>query len=256
METTATTIVTAYFNIPSKKGDGVYKEWMKNMLIIENPMVIYTDVVSVGYISELRRDKMDITRILVMTFKEFYCYKYYDTFVEQNKRDHERRIGHSVELYMVWCEKSNFLKKTIMDNPFGTEYFLWVDIGCFREPNHKYIKWPLDTRMKTIPPGRVLLCEVYPFTVAELRCNRFEMLPDYTYVNRIGGTIFGGSRETLLVWWEKYYGMVEAFIGANRLIIKDQTIMNSVYLLNRDLCFLQGSNRYEWFYLQNYLGLV
>jgi hypothetical protein len=248
-----TTIVTAYFKIPSKTNDETYKTWMKNMLIINNPMTIFTDIYSYDYIYELRKDKINITNIIVIDIKDFYCYKYYDTFVEQHKLDHELNVGHSVELYMVWCEKSHFLKRTILNNIFNTEYFLWVDIGCFREQNTLFINWPDINKMKIIPVNKVLLCEVYDFSEEELKCNSLEQLPDFRFINRLGGTIFGGKAEPLLLWHDKYYEMVEYFINVNKLIIKDQSIMNCVFLMNRELCFLQNPHSYHWFYLQDFL---
>ncbi|NDA82555.1 MAG: hypothetical protein EBY01_05800 [Actinobacteria bacterium] len=42
------TIVTAYFNIPkSKANHATYIEWMQNMLIIQNRMIIFCDEFSV-----------------------------------------------------------------------------------------------------------------------------------------------------------------------------------------------------------------
>jgi hypothetical protein len=196
---------------------------------------------------------MNITNIFVMNITDFYCYKYYDTFVKQNKHDHELHVGHSVELYMVWCEKPHFLKKAILHNVFNTQYFLWVDIGCFREQNTRFINWPSTNKMKKIPTNKVLLCKVFNFTEEELQCNTLEHLPDFRFINRLGGTIFGGAIEPLLIWHDKYYEMVEYFISVNKLIIKDQTIMNSVFLLNRNLCFLQNTQCGHWFYLQDYL---
>jgi hypothetical protein len=157
---------------------------------------------------------------------------------------------------MIWSEKSNFLKRAIELNPFQSEYFLWVDIGCFRVPNTKYINWPNPDKVAALDKCKVLMLSVVPFTPDELNCNTLEKLPSFQNLNRIGGTIFGGCRDTLLKWHNKYYKMLEYFISIDRFIGKDQSIMNSVYLLNQDLIHLVNWVELcpdKWFYLQEYL---
>jgi hypothetical protein len=68
--------------------------------------------------------------------------------------------------------------------------------------------------------------------------------------------MFGGGKNVLLKWHEKYYEMLEYFISIKRFIGKDQSIMNSVYLLNKEMCNLitwQPGCPDPWFYLQEYL---
>ena len=72
-----TTIVTSYFQLNQSKASHLqYVEWMKNMLMIDNPMVIFCDEKSEETIYMLRSGKHDKTRIIVTNFKEFYSYVY------------------------------------------------------------------------------------------------------------------------------------------------------------------------------------
>jgi len=32
----------------------------------------------------------------------------------------------------VWNEKAHLLKKGMELNPFGSEHFYWIDVGCIR----------------------------------------------------------------------------------------------------------------------------
>ena len=252
-----TTVVTSYFQLNQSKASHLqYVEWMKNMLMIDNPMVIFCDEKSEETIYMLRSGKHDKTRIIVTNFKEFYSYKYANQFLEHYKMDKEQKVGHNMFLYMIWSEKSHFLKRAIELDPFKTEYFLWVDIGCFRKPNTEYINWPNPKKMDSLDKNKVLLLMIQSFTRDEWYCNSLETLPSFQSTNRIGGTIFGGGKDVLLKWHEKYYEMLEYFISINRFIGKDQSIMNSVYLLNKDMCQLitwQPGCPDPWFYLQEYL---
>lgn len=250
------TIVTAYFHLPyAKKPHSTYCVWMQNMLIIDNPMVIFCDKESEPLIQSLRAAHMDKTQIVTLTFEEFHCIKYIQYFESHYNMDTEQRVGHNIYLYMIWNEKPHFVKRAIDMNPFHTDKFLWVDIGCFRKPNEHYIHWPNQER---IPMDKVLLLSVNPFEPSELSCKSEHELPLFQFKDRIGGTIFGGGKELLLLWHTKYYSMLEHFITIHRFIGKDQSIINSVYLLNRDKCelvnWIEGCHD-PWFYLQDYLTI-
>jgi len=250
-----TTIVTAYFALNiSKQNHNTYLNWMQNMLMINNEMVIFCDNKSYNIIYKFREPFINKTKIIITSFQEFYCYKYLQSFIKDYQKDPEVKIGHNIELYMIWCEKSNFLKRAIELDPFNTNFFLWVDIGCFRLPNTKYLNWPNTNKM---PINKVLLLSVEPFTNNELNCY-MNKLPQYnSSYKRIGGTIFGGDKNILLIWHKKYYEMLEYFISINNFVSKDQYIMACVYLLNKEIAELIPAKSIGfddiWFYLQNYL---
>jgi hypothetical protein len=252
-----TTIVTAYFKLPkSKATHEQYSQWMANMLAIDNEMVIFCDSAFVDEIKTLRRDRLAKTYICATSLVDFYTYRYVNYFLEHSKMDREVAIGHNMFLYMIWSEKSHFLRRAIEIDPFRSDYFLWTDIGCFRRPNTEFINWPNPARISMLPKDRVLLLVVEPFTEAEMIADSLETLPSFQYTNRIGGTIFGGGKQVLLEWADKYYGMLEYFISVGRFIGKDQSIMNSVYLMNRGMCELvnwRAGCADIWFYLQDYL---
>ncbi len=249
------TVVTAYFNIPkSKANHETYKGWMKNMLAIQNRMIIFCDKSSVELIKSMRANNPYATIIVEKKFEEFYCYKYIDIFRAQHAIDHEKSI-HSVELYLIWNEKSNFLKKAIeLDKSFvGTNNtkFVWCDIGCFRVPNTRFLKWPNAAK---IPDDKMLLLEVDPLMPSVLEPST--VLPDLTKLNHIGGTIFAGSSLAILKWHDAYYNMLEHLYSMGRFVGKDQTIMSSLYITQPELClcvkYPQGYHD-RWFYLQDYL---
>jgi hypothetical protein len=251
------TIVTAYFELEiSKASHDKYTEWMQNMLAIDNPMIIFCDSQSFDIIQSFRSNKLDKTNIIITDFSEFYSYRYYKYFLQHYNNDLEQFRGHNILLYMIWNEKSHFLKRAIELDQFKTDYFLWVDIGCFRRPNTEFINWPNPKRISEMPKDKVLLLSVYPFEIDELSCSSKQELPPFQFKNRIGAPIFGGGKEVLIKWHTLYYDMLEYFISIDRFIGKDQSIMNSVYLLNREICELvnwkEGCTD-PWFYLQDYL---
>lgn len=249
-----TTIVTAYFKLEkSKQNHETYDHWMNNMLIIQSPMVIFCDKDSVEMIQN-KRGKSLSTKIIPLEFTEFFCYQYFTQFeIDYETKDHEKY--HNPYLYLIWNEKTNFLKLAAEMNFFSTELFLWVDIGCFRENNTNMIKWPNSEK---IPTNKLLLLSVYPFTEEEYNCNKIEDLPDFKYSDgKIGGTIFGGTYQNILTWHDHYYSMLDSFISMDRFIGKDQNIMSSVAIIYKNVVELIPSREdlyNRWFYLQYYLS--
>lgn len=252
-----TTIVTAYFKLhQSKANHSKYLEWMQNMLIIDSPMVIFCDELSMPIISSLREKSAEKTKIIVTKFQEFHSYKYMSTFInDYNTKDHERY--HNPLLYMIWNEKSHFLKRAIDLNVFSSEYFLWVDIGCFRRPNTEFLNWPNPDKIDLMPKDKIILLSVMPFTAEEYNCNSLQNLPDFKLCpGRIGGTMFGGTAETVLKWHDLYYEMLEYFISIDRFIGKDQNIMSSIAVLHKDivgLIYPQQKCNDIWFYFHEFL---
>ena len=251
------TVVTAYFNIPkSKANHETYKGWMKNMLLIQNRMVIFCDASSRELIMGLRKGNPYPTIIVETKFEEFHCYKYVDIFRTQHAIDHENN-AHSVELYLIWNEKSNFLKRaaTEVEKMFRLPHndkFVWCDIGCFRTPNTRFLQWPDATK---IPDDQILLLEVDPLNQQD-NIKDIKFLHDLTKRNHIGGGIFAGSSKAILKWHDAYYAMLERLYSMGIFVGKDQTIMSSVYIEQPEMCFCVKYPRgyYDrWFYLQDYL---
>lgn len=241
------TVVTCYFQIRSKHPISHYMEWMKNMLEKKTPMVIFCDEASYSIILAKRTYP---TKIIVTTLEQFHSYKYIDTYRANYEIDHEK--FHSPELYLIWAEKIHFMKLALEMNPFQSDYFLWVDIGCFRDPF--FLWWPSKHRIKEQNFSKLLVLCIDPFTEEEMQCTK-ETLPSFLKINRLGATIFGGGKEVLLRYHDLYYEMIEYFISIDRFIGKDQSILNSIYLLNPELFHLVNPKecKDKWFYLQDYL---
>jgi len=266
------TIVTAYFEIPrSKHTHELYDGWIKNMLSIDNPMVIFCCSKSYEKIKKIRENHLSQTIIIPTSFEEFYTFRYFSVFEEQQKMDMETSIGHNTYLYMIWNEKIHFLKRALEMDPFQTDYFLWVDMGCFRESlKPAYQKWPCPKKIAQLEKNKVTLMEVHPFSDYEkYGIKSLEQLPCYDrneyntrnnfLINHISASIFGGNKKALLEWHEKYFNLLEYFISQNRFIGKDQSIMNCLYLLNQNLGQLikhHSPFHYSelFFYLQRYLS--
>jgi len=242
------TIVTCYFRISSKFPPSKYHQWIINFLKIESPMIIFTNE---GQFMKDNRDPKLPLYIVPCQISDFYVHKYMDKWVEQHMMDREKNI-HNINLYMIWNEKSNFIKRGIELNPFKTDYFYWTDIGAFRNSSHMDIfkKYPEYVTEK------ILLLQINPFKEEEMVIDRKNIKNNFNYVDRIGGGIFGGHRDYCLKWHEEYYKILDEFIKKGQFAGKDQSIMATVAILNKDLVQIispNGAKYDKWFYLEEWL---
>lgn len=252
-----TTIVTCYYKLhKNKHNDTEWKYWIENFFMIQSNKIIFTNKETYNIYFKNRNSAN--TYYYILEFQNFYTYKYLETFKKHHELDHEKII-HNVHLYLIWNEKSNFLKRAIELNYFNTDFFVYCDIGYFRIRNLMclYRNWPKTEILKSIG-NKITLLEINEFNNNELILNN-DIPISFQYVNRIGGGIIAGSKKILLEWINIYYKTLEDFIEINRFIGKDQSIMASTYVKNKKIINLvkhRPTNlcQNKWFYLAPYLN--
>jgi hypothetical protein len=171
--------------------------------------------------------------------------------------DPEREI-HNPELYKIWFEKLEFVKRGIQLNPFGHDDFLWTDAGICRKESVKnlILKFPFADK---IPVDRMLVLQVMPFTRSDNEkriLNGVEILAG-TSKDRIAAGIIAGRKEM----WEKYsalyYKTLDKFKKAGVFWGKEQNVLSTMVIENKDIfSLIEGYVKKEekWLYSLVYLG--
>ena len=242
------TIVTAYFELSkSKHSTSKYDTWMGNMLSLQDAMVIFTSPDLVSKIESLRAHAMNRTKIISMKLSDTMMMSKYSMGFWKNQFTKDPEKYHSPELYIIWQEKTNFLKRAKDLNPFGSDFLAWVDIGFFR--NKKYNN---QVMIKRIPydlrNNQVMLLDVTSL-VAHLPKR---ITGDGKY---LGGGFIGGYGDGIDNWYNTYYSYLDSkkteFIGT------DQPRYYQTCALNKGLCnIVQPKSGYgdKWFYMAPYLS--
>jgi Bacterial protein of unknown function (HtrL_YibB) len=223
------------------------------MLSLADNMVIFTTEDMLPTILELRAKlSTGKTKVITMTLQDTLMAKTYDAnfwehqfSLDPEKHTQHKSIDHS--LYQVWNEKTNFLQTVAAHlNPFGSEFFAWVDIGYFRTTtyNHQIM---LDVIPHTLHRDQVLMLNVT------------RLVDGKRYY--IGGGFIGGYAEGIQRWHLLYYDNIKkhgqklstTFIG------KDQPIMYQTCQETPGLCLLveppDGVGD-PWFFMAPYLNKV
>ena len=252
------TIVSAYYKMKSKHSSEQYLEWISNFVLLNKSLVFFTSKEFMPIIKKLRPKELYYkTKFIELEIEDFYTYKnFYIEFNETYKIDIENSY-HSVPLYMIWAEKSTFLKKAIYKNYFHSKCFYWVDAGYFREKKiemKKYINnWP--STKKCFEDKRLLMGQVKYFSDSfKQKLINFDKEAHYKLqksINVIGG-ILGGQIENTLKFTDLYYNSIKLFIKHKIFIGKDQNIYTFVAFSNPKIINLVFFRTYDGF--KQYLG--
>lgn len=240
------TIVTCYFKIKSKFPSKTYRTWMKNFLEIPMNLVVFTDVESFGMISYFRKHHTN-TKIIVMRLEDFYMHKYFDYFIYSHSIDPEKNL-HTPELYLLWAEKSWFVKKACQINHFNTNWFFWCDIGCMRINNISkyYFNFP---KFNIIPnPAKIIYSQIGTFYESNKDKNESGILKIYENMNnqlqllRIQGGFFSVHLSMIDKLIELYEQNFCLFMNNKMFAGKDQYIMYNAYVNNPDSFIIINGN--------------
>ena len=240
------TIVTAYFRIKHKHSYEEYMQWMQNILSLKDAMVIYTTRDMVPIITSFRTHAWDRTKVIVTTLQDTtMATNYTDAFWAQQKTlDWAPKFHPSKEIYWIWNEKTEFLKRIVDQNPFKSEFFAWVDIGYMRSKKYN---------------GKEMLLNI----PADLKEDQVLMLDVSTLVNPpkhigqnwVGGGFIGGYALGVIRWHKAYYNTLHE--NRNQFIGMDQPWMWRTCEKYKGLCQLvkpQPGNGNPWFYMAVYLS--
>ena len=150
---TKTCIVTAYFRVKSKFSPEKYeKDWMGNMLSLQECMVIFCESSMVENMQRQRSSVAAPTIVMAMELNDLPMASYsYNTsatdfWEKQLEIDPEKRLHKSYQLFWIWLSKTWFVTTAalLQEHYFvgnTVEQWMWADIGSFR--GGKYRDQPL-----------------------------------------------------------------------------------------------------------------
>lgn len=252
-----TSIITAYYEIKSKFPKEQYYNWISNMFELSCNIILFTDKQNSDSLKQLRKNNKPLY-IIEKSFDELEAWtKYKDKWEEHFNKDPEN-FRHSPKLYAIWAQKSFFVEEAININPFNSHYFMWCDIGAFRDKSHiKYFNdFPKFTQF--IPQNKIVFTSVSPLNHTDKYLHKDGIIGDFLRLDRIVGGLWIGDKNACIRWKQEYENMLNKYFFVNRFAGKDQSVMLSTILSNNDLGIVIkphndfGFNR--WFFLEYLLS--
>jgi tetratricopeptide (TPR) repeat protein len=151
----STTVVSGFWNITSKHSPEAYRPWLSNALRLNAGMVFYyEDEAVLQLVSDIRAGLQTV--FVKLAIRDFAVAQLYDrAWVEPVHIP-------TAELGMIWLEKVFMISKAASLNPFGSQWYAWMDAGCasYRERAPGPEPWPSEQALARLPRDRVAYTHV------------------------------------------------------------------------------------------------
>ena len=267
------TFSSCFYIIKSKFEPAKYVEWMDNFISIVNKfnLVIYTDLNSSKYIKTNNNPKI---KIIIKPLEEFYNYKYKDYWIKNHDKNLLLNDKSSWELNMLWAEKISFVKETIDNKYFETEFYGWCDIGYFRNRVGDYsdtntsqlMNWPNPEKINQIKKNKIIYAcinndEVYINHLIQIIRNKnnigLPINPIPPFQNSIAGGFFILQRKLIKWWFKAFDNTLHKYFKNNYLVKDDQIIIADCVFSNLENfeVFRESQHPYDnWFMFQRILN--
>jgi len=247
-----TTIVTALYDLNRESWDGfnrkfdTYKGWMAHMLSFDSPMVIYVDPSDVDFVSNNRRGKEDITRIVPLPFTQISTYKKYGERIREVMGSESFLLNQTVpehpqikfpDYNILMHQKIQFVNDASIINYFNTDYFMWLDAGVYHMNNR------VDLLGKKFPTINLNEEKMYFLHIDEPKESDLDLERFYKGHNvRIIGTSWLGHKNAINKFTLEYENLIEESLSKN-LMDQDQSFFTVCYLRNKHIC---DTNQGTW----------
>ncbi len=224
-------------------------------------LVIYTNEESRPYINATHPN----IKIVIKSLSSFYNYKYKDFWIKNHEKNVLLKDRVCWQVNMLWSEKISFVKDTIENNYFDTEWYGWCDIGYFRNRYNdlhttqlkqwsKYINLDEDK----IHYACVNNDNLTLFIKNIQDRNEYDLpkIPIHVNQNTIAGGFFILHKQNIDWWFKKYDETLTSYFNHNYLVKDDQIIIADCVFNNLSKFKIhKENNQYDnWFMFQRLLN--
>jgi len=228
MATSSATLVTCYYKVKSKHTFDEYSIWIRNLLLtIKCNIIIFTSADQAEWLylyTIINRNQINENiggvKVIIKELQDLdIVRKYPDIWEDQYTKDPTWDIR-TKECYMIWNSKLALVCEAIMLNPFGSDKFVWNDIGSLRDIRFVYenymqiLKYP---QYENISRDRIDIVLIEDFTVQNQIIFQNEI--------HLSGAIFGGGREAFLKLIDLFYRNFDMYLENGYFIGCDQQIL-------------------------------
>jgi hypothetical protein len=259
------TFVTCFYKVKSKFNVDVYKKWIHNFLSIVNDfnLVIYTNLESYPIFEEYEDiiKKNERIRFVYKEFSEFHNFKYKDNWIH-NQKNNNLLSYVDWKLLMLWSEKIFFVDDAKNNNYFPSDFYVWCDIGYFRNrindtPIYHLKEFPKKDKINLLDTNKIYYgCVIDNFYLSRLidHIKLGRKIPDNQI--SIAGGFFIIHRDKL-DWWKETFDQKVKLYFQNQLLIKDDQII-IVHCIAEHIDhfeLIKEKDKYDnWFMFQRWLN--
>jgi hypothetical protein len=132
------TLVTACYDLSKYSNNARTKEetisLFDSLFRVPIYLVIFCDKALESTVRETREKyKLEkLTKIIVQEFEELWCWQFAEKVNQNMSKTTQCQRGFA-ERSLLFYNKMNFVKQTIINNPFNTTKFGWIDSGVYKD---------------------------------------------------------------------------------------------------------------------------
>lgn len=237
------TLVTCLYDIRKKEESSClsirslhdYLSLSIPMLSVCLPMVIYTDdemIVEHVYKTRLDRGLIEKTWIVRLPFEHTFFYKDLDMLKQRMKTFsiHNWNKEKDTPLYVLLNNnKFDFLERTLHDNPFNTDFFLWMDMGIQHCTHATEQEW-LD-----VSQSWSWFISLDKQHIHQLRIHTVLKSPDMSWkdyfqviYHHVAGGLFGGYKDRLVEYIQLFKQQWETILYQEEWWQLDEAVMTII----------------------------
>ena len=229
------TIVSAYININRTIGQRTREDYLKfgkKILEINSPKIIFLDKETIDHLGESYIRSLTKTTIIPFEKDELMLHKI-NKIRLPNPPSYETKP--TVEYLAIQMNKTEWIRKAIELNPFETEQFIWIDLGIYHIFNDATVfsKSIEQSISRTYPNVRIAGIRPINPNISPSSLNPTSPIFDLPMWYFAGG-VFGGHKDSLLLFADRVRNKVREFITAGRLTW-EINIWYALYFQNKEL---------------------
>jgi hypothetical protein len=249
------TVVSAFYELSTKKyTKDQYSQWIKNFLSLPTHLVFFCEESFAEFVKEYRKGMEDHTAIYIVPREDWTMRRLGGPsfWKSQATKDPDNRLV-SEEVYMVWLEKKEFVKRAIQENPFKHTDFVWCDAGGFREEEMLpyFQDFPVADR---IPADRMLIGNVQPFTRSDEKSvvisfdtlRNVELKGGNFQRPRLAAGILAGSKESWAHFDTLFNSVLEKYLSVDWFIGSEQNIIANCVMEEKEFWSLVDAKPIYW----------
>ena len=262
MATPSATLVTCYYKVKSKHTFDEYAIWITNLLLtIKCNIIIFTSADQAEWINSLalknrthpeHNANFGGVKVIIKELQDLDIVKRYPNIWENQYIKDPRSDTRTKECYMIWNSKLALVREAIIQNPFGSDKFVWNDIGSLRDVrfiHENYMHIIQYPRYENISRDKIDIVLIQDFEVQDQIIFQNEC--------HLSGAIFGGGQEACLKLIDLFYENFNMYLENGYFIGCDQQILATCFRQAPELFNLiipDYSDRVidKWFYLYNH----
>lgn len=227
------TIVSAFVTGVNQRKDidiSQYIEFGKKLLEIPVPKVIFIELSTYQLYFEKENSlhKYPMTAFIIINRFNMYLYDHLDK-ITNFRINSTKPEKDTVDFLFVQCNKTEWMRTVIQNNPFKTKQFVWIDFGIYHIVRDDLLFKKSIQYISQVECSKVSICSIWNLRIPFGR----DIHRDVAWY--FAGGIFGGEPEYLIKFADKMKMMTIYYINTQNSIIWETNLWYLIYLKNAEL---------------------